>query len=157
MTILAIDQASCKSGYSVGINGKLVQYGIVEAKGEGDSRIYDMANKLKHKIVEVKPDSIYIENIQLQAGNVSTYQMLARLQGMIIWITKELNIPLEIVPPVTWKSSIGICKGKRKDQKEACIKYVEDKYSIDLYDSDDIADSIGILTYAMNKKENYNG
>ena len=55
--------------------------------------------------------------------------------------------------PVTWKASIGICKGKRQEQKAACIEYVESKYGIDLYESDDIADSIGILTYAMNNNE----
>lgn len=151
--ILAIDQASRCSGYSVGINGKLDQYGTIKATGEGDDRICDMANKIKEKIIEVNPDKLYVEHIQLQSGNVSTYNMLARLQGMIIWIARELNVPLEIVPPVTWKASIGICKGKRQEQKEACIEFVESKYSIDLYESDDMADSIGILTYAMNNNE----
>ena len=151
--IPAIDQASRKSGFSVGINGELTDSGMICAKGEGDDRICDMANKIKEKIIEVKPDKVYVENIQMQQGNVSTYQMLARLQGMIIWIARELNVPLEIVPPVTWKASIGICKGKRQEQKEACIEFVENKYGIDLYDSDDIADSIGILTYAMNINE----
>ena len=153
MKILALDQASRKTGFSVGINGKLIDSGVICAKGEGDDRICDMANKIKDKIIEVKPDKVYAEHIQLQSGNVSTYNMLARLQGMIIWISKELNIPLEIVPPVTWKASIGICKGKRQEQKAACIEYVESKYGIDLYESDDIADSIGILTYAMNNNE----
>ena len=153
MKILALDQASRKTGFSVGINGKLIDSGVICAKGEGDDRICDMANKIKDKIIEVKPDKVYAENIQMQQGNVSTYQMLARLQGMIIWISKELNIPLEIVPPVRWKASIGICKGKRQEQTAACIEYVESKYGIDLYESDDIADSIGILTYAMNNNE----
>ena len=153
MKILAIDQASRHSGFSVGVNGKLDQYGIIEAKGEGDERIYEMANKIKDKIIEVKPDKVFVEHIQMQQGNVSTYNMLARLQGMIIWIAKELNVPFEIVPPVTWKASIGICKGKRDAQKKACIEYVEHTYGINLFDSDDVADSIGILTYAMNKGE----
>lgn len=151
--ILALDQASRKSGFSVGINGKLIDSGVICATGEGDERICDMANKIKDKIINVKPDKVIIENIQMQSGNVSTYQMLARLQGMIIWIVKELDVPLEIIPPVTWKASIGICKGKRKEQKEACIKYVEKQYNIELNESDDIADSIGILTYAMNQNE----
>lgn len=152
MKILAIDQASRCSGFSIGINGKLDQYGTIKATGEGDERIYEMASKIKDKIIEVKPDKVVAENIQLQSGNVSTYQMLARLQGMIIWITKELGVPLEIVPPVTWKASIGICKGKRDAQKKACLEYVESTYGVELFDSDDVADSIGILTYAMNKK-----
>ena len=147
--ILAFDQASRHTAFSVGINGKLADYGELKATGDGDDRIYQMSCLIKNKIQEVKPDAVYIENIQLQSGNVSTYQMLARLQGMIIWITKELAIPLEIIPPVTWKATIGICKGKRDEQKRKCIEYVENTYKINLFDNNDIADSIGILTHAM--------
>ena len=150
MTILAIDQASCKSGYSVGINGKLVQYGIVEAKGKGENRVCLMAELVKNKIQEINPNIIFIEGVQLQSGNAKTYNILSKLQGMIIWIAREFGIPLVVVPPVTWKSSIGICKGKRDEQKKACVEYIEKTYDIDLFGSDDIADSIGILTYAMN-------
>ena len=154
MTILALDQASRHTAYSVGQNGKLTDYGELKATGDGDDRIYQMALLIKNKIESVSPEIVVFENVQLQSGNVSTYQMLARLQGELIYILKQMNLPYEIVPPVTWKSYIGICKGKRDAQKKACIELMQKKYGLDLNGNDDIADSLGILTYAMNKKEN---
>lgn len=113
-----------------------------------------MAVLIKKKIKQVKPDVVYFENIQLQAGNVSVYQMLARLQGELIFIFKEMGLPYKIVAPVTWKANIGICKGKRDVQKQACIELMQERYGLDLFGNDDIADSLGILTYAIeNEKE----
>lgn len=113
-----------------------------------------MAVLIKKKIKQVKPDVVYFENIQLQAGNVSVYQMLARLQGELIFMFKEMKIPYKIVAPVTWKAHIGICKGKRDAQKQACIELMQERYGLDLFGNDDIADSLGILTYAIeNEKE----
>ena len=113
-----------------------------------------MAVLIKKKIKQVKPDVVYIENIQLQAGNVSVYQMLARLQGELIFMFREMKLPYKIVAPVTWKAHIGICKGKRDAQKQACIELMQKRYGLDLQGNDDIADSLGILTYAIeNEKE----
>lgn len=153
MRILAIDQASKHSAFSVGENGKLTDYGELNVSGDGDDRIYKMTCLIKNKIQEVQPDIICIENIQLQAGNVSTYQLLARLQGMIIWVARELNIPIYIIPPVTWKATLGICRGKRDEQKRKCLEIIEQKYNLELYGNDDIADSIGILTHAIHNYE----
>ena len=154
MKILAIDQASRHSAYSIGVNGKLTDYGMIEAFGEGEDRIYEMAVLIKNKIKETKPDIVYIENIQLQTGNVSVYQMLARLQGELIYICKEMKIPYKIVAPVTWKANIGICKGKRDIQKQDCIELMQEKYNLNLNGNDDIADSLGILTYAISQETN---
>ena len=154
MKILALDQASRHTAFSVGKNGKLTDYGELKATGDGDDRIYQMALLIKNKIEEESPDIVMIEGIQLQSGNVSTYQMLARLQGELIFILKQMGMSYEIVPPVTWKAYIGICKGKRDAQKKACIEIMQQQYGVDLNSNDDIADSLGILTYAINKKEN---
>ena len=151
---MAIDQASRHSAFSIGVNGKLTDYGELNASGEGDDRIYEMAVLIKNKILQTKPDVVYFENIQLQSGNVSVYQMLARLQGELIFMLKEMKISYHVVAPVTWKANIGICKGKRDVQKQACIELMQERYGLDLCGNDDIADSLGILTYAfMNEKE----
>lgn len=153
MKILVFDQASKNTAFSVGKNGKLADYGMLYAEGEKEERIYNMATQIKSKIKKVKPDMLIIEGIQLQAGNVKTYQMLAWLQGMIIYIAKESGVDYKIVPPITWKSEIGInTKHKRDEQKKECIRLMQDKYGINLKGNDDLADSLGILTYAF--KEN---
>lgn len=149
MKILCFDQASKKTAFSVGENGKLTDYGMLIATGDGDERIYRMADFIRKTIVEIAPDLVVLENIQLQTGNVKTYQMLARLQGMIIYAVKELGIPYKIIPPVTWKSHCGFAKSKRVFQKRASIEYAENRYGVELSGNDDLADSINILTYAF--------
>lgn len=153
ITILAIDQASKNTAYSVAINGKLDSYGMITASGERDERIYQMALLIRNKIDAIKPDIIYFENIQLQKGNVSTYQLLARLQGELIFMLRQMNMPYEIVAPSKWKSHLEINKCKRDWQKKACVEMMEKKYDLDLFGNDDIADSLGILTYAIDKNE----
>lgn len=151
--ILAIDQASKNTAYSVATNGKLDSYGMITASGKSDERIYQMALLIKTKIEEVKPDIVYFEDIQLQKGNVSTFKLLARLQGELIFMCRQMNMPYKIIPPATWKSHMGINKNKRDWQKQACVELMEKKYGLDLFDNDDIADSLGILTYAIDENE----
>ncbi len=149
MKILCFDQASKKTAFAVGENGKLTDYGMLIATGDGDDRIYKMADFIRKTIVKIVPDLIVLENIQLQSGNVKTYQMLARLQGMIIYAVKELKIPYKIIPPVTWKSHCGFAKSKRAFQKQASIEYAENRYGVALSGNDDLADSMNILAYAF--------
>lgn len=159
MTVIAFDQATKNTAYSIGINGKLANYGTISAKGDADIRSYKMTNMIIDKIDEVKPDLVVFEDIQLERGNVKVYQVLARLQGMIIYKLNEMGIKYETIAPSKWKSNIDIFK-KPKDvkgintrdwQKAECVKYVSNRYNIDLNDNDDIADSIGILIYAHDK------
>ncbi len=149
MKIICFDQASRKTAFSVGENGKLTDYGMILANGDGDDRIFEMTDLIKRKITEIAPDLVVLENIQLQEGNVKTYQLLARLQGMIIYAVKNIGIPYKIVPPVTWKSHCGFAKDKRIFQKQASIKYAESRFNVALSGNDDLADSMGILAYAV--------
>lgn len=152
MKILAFDQASKNTAFAIGENGKLADYGMLVARGEKDDRVYNMATLIEEKIKEVNPDIVLFENIQLQTGNVKTYQILAHLQGMLIYIIKKLSLSYSVIAPVTWKIGIGINnKLKRDGQKAECIKIIESKYNIDLDSNDDLADAIGILTYFMEK------
>lgn len=149
MKILCFDQASRRTAFSVGENGKLTDYGMILASGDGDNRIFEMTDLIKRKITEIAPDLVILENIQLQSGNVKTYQMLARLQGMIIYNVIKFGIPYKIVPPVTWKSHCGFAKNKRDFQKQASIKYAESRFNVELENNDDLADSMNILAYAV--------
>lgn len=153
MVIVSLDQASHNTAYAVGINGKLTDYGVI-TKSEKDSevRIYEMVKTIKELFEKIKPNVVILEGIQLQRGNVKAFTILARLQGMIIFTLMEMNVPYKIVPPVTWKSCLGINKkpageNARDWQKKASIDKMENLYKVDLKGNDDIADAMGILTY----------
>lgn len=99
------------------------------------------------KIIGItKPDFVVLENIQFQR-NIATFKSLAQLQGCIMYHLNNLNIGYVFVEPSAWKSFCGIKGRKREEQKKNTIIYVKNKYNINV--SEDIADAIGIGTWAL--------
>lgn len=150
--IIAIDQASINTAYSVWSDSKLIRYNmlIADKKIKSHARIRQMSIKIAEMIESEKPDFVIFEDCQLQAGNAATFQVLCQLQGMIMSKLYDMGLPFGIVRPSVWKSYLGVAKGKRDVQKANTIKKIEEMYSLDLADNDDIADAIGIGHYAIN-------
>lgn len=151
--VLAIDQASIHSAYSVWEDSKLIEYGTVTAdkKIKTHLRIRQMSVKIAEVIDKFTPDYVIFEDCQLQAGNAATFQVLCQLQGMIMNILYGKGIQFDIVRPSVWKSFIGVAKGKRDEQKAKTLEKIEQIYQVKLDGNDDIADAIGIGHYAVNK------
>ena len=150
--IIAIDQASINTAYSVWIDSELIKYDMLVAdkKIKSHARIRQMSVKIAEMIESEKPDFVIFEDCQLQAGNAATFQVLCQLQGMIMSKLYDMDLSFGIVRPSVWKSFLGVAKGKRDVQKANTIKKIEEMYSLDLADNDDIADAIGIGHYAIN-------
>ena len=149
--IIAIDQASINTAYSVWIDSELIKYDMLVAdkKIKSHARIRQMSVKIAEMIESEKPDFVIFEDCQLQAGNAATFQVLCQLQGMIMSKLYDMDLSFGIVRPSVWKSFLGVAKGKRDVQKANTIKKIEEMYSLDLVDNDDIADAIGIGHYAI--------
>ena len=84
--ILALDQASHISGWSIYDNKKLITYGTFEAVGSSEAERFHSVNEwFISMITNWQPDIIGIEGIQYQQQfGVTTFQTLARLQGVLI-------------------------------------------------------------------------
>ncbi len=151
--ILAIDQASIHSAYSVWNDSELIKYGTVTAdkKIKTHLRIRQMSVGLMEVINEIEPDYVVFEDCQLQAGNAATFQVLCQLQGMLMDVLYNKGVQFDIVRPSVWKSFLGVAKGKRDEQKAKTLEKIEKKYEVELDGNDDIADAIGIGHYAVNK------
>ena len=151
--ILAIDQASIHSAYSVWNDSELIKYGTVTAdkKIKTHLRIRQMSVGLMEIINEIEPDYVVFEDCQLQAGNAATFQVLCQLQGMLMDVLYNKGVQFDIVRPSVWKSFLGVAKGKRDEQKAKTLEKIEKKYEVELDGNDDIADAIGIGHYAINK------
>ena len=149
--IIAIDQASINTAYSVWVDSELIKYDMLVAdkKIKSHARIRQMSVKIAEMIESEKPDFVIFEDCQLQAGNAATFQVLCQLQGMIMSKLYDMDLSFGIVRPSVWKSFLGVAKGKRDVQKANTIKKIEEMYSLDLVDNDDIADAIGIGHYAI--------
>lgn len=133
MKILAFDQSSTRSGWSVFENGEYVESGVIDKHKitDSDKRIAEMGIAIYKKIKEVNPELCIIENIQRQS-NVATVIILARLQGMVLGYCAAHKIRVEILGPSQWRSALSFKQGakvKREALKQQAMDYVKKNFS----------------------------
>ena len=117
MVILALDQATQISGFSVWIDGALNCYGKHEwDDADIHKRIHKICIWVEGLIDQYAPDKLVIENIQYQ-NNIATFQKLAQLQGAIIEIAQQLNLTCEILAPTEWRAICNFLKGNEKNRQ----------------------------------------
>ncbi len=155
MVLLALDQSSRITGWSVFKDGKLIDYGkfTLDEKDIGIrlSRFREIVIELIHSY---SPDEVAYEDIQMQnnvANNVQTFKVLAEIYGVLSELLTEMHIPHTSILSTSWKSTLGI-KGKtRQEQKQNAQKYVTNKYNIKV--TQDIADSVCIGEHYLNNQK----
>lgn len=154
--ILALDQSTRVSGWSLYEDGQLINYGNWEAtEKRSTARISSIKAWVAYMVEKFSVDQLVLEDIQLQKFTkeqggedtaVLTYKKLAHLQGVLKNYCYENGIIYEIIHPATWKSYNNI-KGKtRSDQKKSAQLRVEAIFNIKA--SSDEADAILIGRYA---------
>ena len=148
MNILAIDQSTACSGFAIFTNNNLKKSGIFKPQGELFIRIHQTKEYIRELIQDNNIEYVLIEDIQYQR-NQKTYKILACLQGVIIDLLIEENIPFEIIPPSRWKSWNGIKGRKREQQKRNTIEKVKEIYGKEALE--DEADAICIGLYALKR------
>lgn len=160
--VLSLDQATHVTGFAVFDDKKLIYYGKFEAEQETEIQ-RDAAIKewLINMIHNYQPDIIGIEGIQMQQlggkqvyGNdnvvgITTFQTLARLQGILMMACYEQKVPCEICPTPTWRSHCGVRGRSRVDKKTSAKTIIKNTYDVSV--SDDCADAILIGKYVAEK------
>lgn len=154
--ILALDQATKVTGYSIFDNGQLIKYGTFSVSIEDEiARCVAIKNWLISMIENWHPDFIGVEGIQYQpktfdgdsVGSVTLFQTLAHLQGVLLVTCHELNIPYRVCPTNTWRNVVGVKGRARADRKKSMQLIVKENYWVDV--TDDEADAIGIGRYMV--------
>lgn len=154
--ILAFDQASITSGWSVYDNNDLVKFGNWTSEGKNST---DRIMKTKHWFANMiqtwKPNLVVLEDIQLQKFDggeaVITYKKLAHLQGVLENYCYENGYIYKVVPPATWRAFSEV-KGKtRSDKKRSAQLIVKELYDLNV--SQDEADAILIGKWAANDRK----
>lgn len=145
--ILALDQATHISGYAVFNNKNLIEYGTFEATGENDiERSVQVKQWLISLIDQFEIDFVGLEGIQYQTeAGVTTFETLARLQGILAATCYEEKIPYKIAPTNTWRLHCGVKGRTRPDRKRSMQRLVKDWFN--LTPTEDEADAIGIGKY----------
>lgn len=157
--ILALDQATYITGWSIYDSGKLIKYGTFETNYSNEIQRDNIIKMWLISMIENwKPDFIGLEDIQLQdlgkKGNIyaadnvvgiQTFKTLAHLQGILMEAIYEKKIPYELCPTPTWRAHCKVT-GKTKTDKKRSMQILAKKW-FDVSVSNDEADAIGIGKY----------
>lgn len=143
MRLLALDQATIVSGWSIFEDGKLIEYGKIEAKSKDvGERLFYIKQQVLDLIEKYNIDEVVLEDIQLQnnvGNNVQTFKALAELFGVLSETFTEIKMPYSSLLASSWKSTLGIKGKNRQEQKKNAQQWVIDNYNIKVVQ--DIADS----------------
>ena len=145
--ILALDQATHISGYAVFNNKNLIDYGTFETTGENDiERSVQVKQWLISLIDQYEIDFVGLEGIQYQtAAGVTTFETLARLQGILAATCYEEKVRYKIAPTNTWRAHCGVKGRTRPDRKRSMQRLVKEWFN--LQPTEDECDAIGIGKY----------
>lgn len=155
LRVLALDQATYISGYSIFDGNSLIESGIFEAVSDNSmERVAKLKSWLKLMIKKWKPDVVALEDIHLSrpgdsfSVGVQTFKILAQLQGVLMNLLYEEGIEFILVFPGVWRSHCGV-KGKTKsDLKRSMIEVAKKKFDVEV--TNDEAEAIGIGLFAAN-------
>ena len=158
--VLALDQATYTTGWSIFDGNKLVRYGTFRTEIKDEiARCNTIKNWMLSMINNWNPDCVAIEGIQFQEESsgqklsVTVFQGLARLQGILMEACFALKMDYVVCPTNTWRNHCGVKGRYRADKKRSMQLIAKKEYDITV--SDDEADAIGIGKYAadLNKIE----
>lgn len=149
--VLALDQATYDTGWSIYDNNELVKFGIFHIDG---ADAIERTNTLNHwlisKIENWKPDIVGLEGIQYQPQQgrtigVTTFKILANLQGVLMDTIYEKGLGLVVVHTGVWRKYCGVKGRTRTDKKKSMQLLAKEWYDVSV--SNDAADAIGIGKY----------
>ena len=162
--IIALDQSTQISGYSIYKDGQLIDYGHLSPSGEYLLRIVKLVKWLDNQIQNYSNDKITVllEEIQLQSTpdskglmNVETFKKLAHCQGALLAYLVDNKIDYNIIPSVTWKKKCGIKGRARAEQKKNAQLYVEKEFGIKATQDESDAICIG-KSYLKDNENTFN-
>ena len=150
MKVMAWDQSTKISAWSIFINGEYETSGIIDHHKikQVDERVQQMGLSICEQIEKIMPDMLIIEEVA-QQSNPNTLKLLARIQGIIIGFAAAHKIPVHILEPSKWRSKLNFHQGagvKREELKAQAIEFIRNTYGLDLIE--DICEAICINTAA---------
>ena len=146
--VLGLDQATKVSGFSIYDDKKLIKYGTFCVQPDLDEISRD--HKIKEWLISIIKifdiDFVGIEGIQYQEEiGVTTFETLARLQGILMEACFDLGVSFKIAPTNTWRAHCGVKGRSRSDKKRSMRQLAKDWFDVSL--TEDEADAVGIGKY----------
>lgn len=146
MILVAIDSSSTCTGISCWEDGELKDYVLINLKKVKDSeiRLKEMCVEILKKLEHYSPTSVVIEDTSV-VRNPKTFRMLTTVVGVVYGYSIKNKCDFKRIKPTEWRKTLGFKQGskvKREELKEQSIRFVLDKFNLEV--NDDIADSICI-------------
>ena len=157
MRVLSFDQSTKVSAYSLWIDGKYVEVGVIDLHKIKDTseRVRAMGVELCKTIDKYHPDVVVLEEVA-QQSNPLTLKLLARIQGVIIGFCAAHNIDTYIIEPSKWRSKLDFNQGagvKRQELKAQAMQYIQDNFGMDLPEDESEAVCIAAAAHKIYKFE----
>ena len=140
MRVLALDQSTKITGWSLFVDERYVDSGVIDlSKNKNtEDRSKQMALAICKVIADACPDVTVIEEVAMQS-NAQTLKLLARIQGVAIGFCAAHNIPLHILEPSKWRSALDFKQGravKREELKQQSFDYVKEHLGFNYFSED---------------------
>lgn len=151
--LLCLDSSSNKTGIAYFLNGKYKEHCLLDCSKQKnmDIRFEDMSRELWIALNKYKPDIVYIEETVV-LRNAQTQRFLTRLQGVVYAWCINNDCEFNTIRPTSWRAATGMKQGrnvKRNQLKEQSVKYVLDKYGLNVTDDESDAICIGDAVLKM--------
>lgn len=147
MKLLAMDQATAKTGYAIFNNNQLEDYGLIDhSRKNTEARIPAMYKSIMELIEKTAPDKLVFEDVMMQS-NVASVIKLGRLQGVILGQCCRQDVPNTVIHPREWRKVLGFTQGRgvsSAELKQQAITEVQHRYGIKA--QNDVAEAICIGT-----------
>lgn len=157
--LLALDQSSYTTGYSIFKNGEpiIISHFTVVGNDLGE-RLEQIRANVIQLIKEYNIDEVVFEDIQLQdmggkEVGLKTFKILAEVFGVIHELLTEMEINYTIVPPIVWKSTFKIAGKGRSKEKKMAQEYVLNTYGVVCTEDEADATCIGAHVIKKQKSE----
>jgi len=142
--LIALDLSTTSTGFAIFENEKLRESGTIAPKGDWKERIEKIYREINELIYEnltsvKKSEAMIVVEKPLSLQNGDTIIKLAKLHGLILSLSFDLNIHLEEIDNQTWKKHIAGAKAS-KEQTQDFLKRVRGIKT----ETTDEADAIGV-------------
>ena len=148
MITMAIDASSKSTGIAIFKDKELVAHHLIAAAGQDPlARIKKMVSEIEilykaWNVTNVIMEDVIPEDVR---HNQNVFKVLHYLQAAVVLMLHGYEQKVEFYVSSEWRKKCGIRTGRgitRDMVKAADIKFVKDKYNLDV--NDDIADAICI-------------
>lgn len=146
--LCGIDSSTSATSISCFIDGKLVDYKLIQINKKEYPTAWERLNPMLYEIIDVlnkyKPNIIYQED-SWKGRNVDTLKVLTNILGGVRMWALEHNCEYYRLMPSQWRAVLKLneYEAQRPDLKNITYEYIKEKYNIEP-ETDDVSDSIAV-------------